>query len=71
MIAAVLLALMGVSRPIYHFIISNDTTLYTVCTNSVIMLLCYMYCILFTGLIKERCLSVFCIITLLLPILFI
>ena len=39
--AATLLALMGVFRPIYNLIISNDD--YTDCSNYVIMLLPYMY----------------------------
>ena len=40
--AATLLALIGVSRPIYHLIISNDAILIV---NHIIMLLTYMYTI--------------------------
>ena len=40
--AAILLTLMGISWPMYHLFISNDTT---DCTNSVIMLLRCMYII--------------------------
>ena len=57
--AATLLALMGVTRPIYHLIISNEAILIVL----IIYILCYclphMYTVYyFTDPIKKLCLSV-------------